>query len=262
VNSYIAEFWNSFSNIVIVCVGLFNLRQSYKYRYEPRYALLSCGVALVGFGSFAFHGMLQIESQFADELPMIYSILIWCYCLYQIESTANESLLTSHIFMVVASLGYTVVHCYFALVTAFQLYFALLVTVGVVLLERLSRLHTDYQFLPLPYYGTATPPKPHQNTLKSPHTQSLRLLVKWYFLLLLSGLAVWLIDQNYCTLLHNLPYGLPNPQLHAWWHAITGMSHHFGIQFAIGLRLKFLNKGKLPVTRWHLGGVWPVSTAK
>lgn len=261
VNPYIAEFWNSVSNIVIVLVGLWNLRASYKQRYEPRYAILSLGVAVVGVGSFAFHGTLLFSSQIADEVPMIYSILIWNYCLYHIESVEKkhwQSLRASQVIMVIASLGYTVVHIRYALVTSFQLYFAFLVVTGVVLLVKQSMIHTTYSFFPF-ISSFYRPPRPHHATLKSPHTDSLRTLIRLYFLFLLSGVVVWIIDQNYCTALYNLPFGLPNPQLHAWWHALTGYSHHVGIQFVIGVRQKFFT-GRLPVTVWH-GGVFPVTTA-
>jgi dihydroceramidase len=85
------------------------------------------------------------------------------------------------------------------------------------------------------------------------------LLVRHYFTLLIAGVTLWLLDQNYCTLLHNLPFGLPNPQFHSWWHILTGLSHHYGIQFIIGVRLKNEGKG-MPNTKWYCG-LLPVTVA-
>jgi dihydroceramidase len=73
-----------------------------------------------------------------------------------------------------------------------------------------------------------------------------------------SALAVWLIDQHACDVLHNLPFGIPNPQLHAWWHVLCGYNCHLGLQLSIGLREKVLNKTRLPQTIWY-GEVWPIT---
>lgn len=50
--------------------------QAIRHRYEPRFVLIGLGIMIVGFGSSAFHGTLLFEYQMADELPMIWSIMV------------------------------------------------------------------------------------------------------------------------------------------------------------------------------------------
>ena len=73
VSWWIAEFWNTISNVAIIAAGLFNCYQAYRYRMDTRFRWLGLGLALIGCGSFAFHGTLLYNMQMADELPMIYS---------------------------------------------------------------------------------------------------------------------------------------------------------------------------------------------
>ena len=199
--------------------------------------------------------------QMADELPMIYSVLIWVYCLHLVESDSSPGSLRKQRFtqfvMFLASVGYSVLHVYLALVTAFQLYFTTLIVIGVGLITVEHEKHTGMYTA----IGLVCWPSKGNTRLKLRHKEvkNMNTLVRFYFILLLAGTALWLTDQHVCSLLHNLPFGLPNPQLHAWWHVLTGLSHHYGIQFAVGTRIRFTTK-RLPTTVWTMGGVVPVTT--
>lgn len=37
------------------------------------------------------------------------------------------------------------------------------------------------------------------------------------------AVLLWLADQHLCDSLHSLPGDIPNPQFHAWWHALTAI---------------------------------------
>merc|ERR1712007_14898 len=41
------------------------------------------------------------------------------------------------------------------------------------------------------------------------------------FVMFVLSVVCWLADNYYCPVLQNLPYGLPYPHLHMWWHLLT-----------------------------------------
>lgn len=56
---YVAEYWNTVSNLLFVLVGLYGLAQSMKQGFEWRFHLQFIGIMVTGFGSAMFHGTLQ-----------------------------------------------------------------------------------------------------------------------------------------------------------------------------------------------------------
>ncbi|KNZ80670.1 Alkaline ceramidase 3, partial [Termitomyces sp. J132] len=76
---YIAEVANSFSNLFTIALAICGVVAAASQSLPTRYVAGYMGIALVGFGSFAFHATLLFEAQLADELPMIYvgSMSLW-----------------------------------------------------------------------------------------------------------------------------------------------------------------------------------------
>ena len=79
VTQYVAEFFNTLSGVPTLTVGLYFALKSAKHGYGFRFALAGWMLAVVGFGSVAFHGTLTRLGQMLDELPMLYSssIFLW-----------------------------------------------------------------------------------------------------------------------------------------------------------------------------------------
>jgi dihydroceramidase len=87
--NYVAEAYNSFSNVPFFFLGLHGFvhtmsltsgptRQPHPHRY--RYALCHLGISAIGIGSFIFHATLLWHAQvLLDELPMIWvaSLILW-----------------------------------------------------------------------------------------------------------------------------------------------------------------------------------------
>ena len=67
VTPYIAEFYNTLSNIVLLVVGLFGLWRCFVMDLELRFYAMSFCTIVVGFGSAAFHGTLHYHWQLMDE---------------------------------------------------------------------------------------------------------------------------------------------------------------------------------------------------
>lgn len=57
---YVAEFWNTVSNLLFVLLGLYGLRNSMRQGFEPRFHAQFIAVIVTGLGSAMFHGTLQL----------------------------------------------------------------------------------------------------------------------------------------------------------------------------------------------------------
>ncbi|XP_072900373.1 alkaline ceramidase 3 isoform X4 [Hemitrygon akajei] len=83
VSFYVAEFWNTVSNLIMIVPPVYGAIQTVRDGLETRYLAAFLGLAAVGIGSWCFHMTLKYEMQLLDELPMIYSCCIFVYCLYE-----------------------------------------------------------------------------------------------------------------------------------------------------------------------------------
>jgi dihydroceramidase len=64
ISHYIAEFFNTFSSFAMVIIGVAGIMLHWnQYRLESRFIMGLLGVAVVGFGSAAFHGTLWFGLQ-------------------------------------------------------------------------------------------------------------------------------------------------------------------------------------------------------
>jgi len=74
---YIAEYWNTLSNILLVVFSMFGMHMSIKEGHEIDLTILFFIIMVIGIGSALFHGTLQTWAQQLDETPMIYAITQW-----------------------------------------------------------------------------------------------------------------------------------------------------------------------------------------
>ncbi|KAJ3589484.1 hypothetical protein NHX12_010329 [Muraenolepis orangiensis] len=66
VSYYIAEFWNTVSNLIMILPPLYGALQTYRDGLEFRYTCSFLGLAAVGVGSWCFHMTLLYEMQHLD----------------------------------------------------------------------------------------------------------------------------------------------------------------------------------------------------
>ncbi len=197
VTPYVAEFWNTLSSLAMVVAGVAGLllnRTKLPARYLAAFGLL----ALVGLGSIAFHATLRFELQMLDELPMLYLVTLIVYLLVERGPTPRFGawfpwgLAGYDVFLtVLCSVSRGRVEFW-----VFQLSF------GSLELWSLWRVF-------LLYRTTADPGQ--------------RRLFRAGMGAYLAGIAVWFADLRFCPQLSVwLPqHGIPNPQLHAWWHVLV-----------------------------------------
>lgn len=233
VSHYVAEWWNTVSNIVLVALSTFGVRMCIREKHDADLLVLYVMIAIIGVGSALFHGTLLVVSQQLDETPMILAIVSWCYSLYRkvlpwVDTWLWVSLIVAH------NVTFAVVHAYTQSVQPFQLYFLAWVLVGAVRLVHLYR-----------------------NDFKDNRT--VRALIRSYVGFYLLGSAAWVLDQKLCAGLQDGSYLSFNPQGHAWWHVFAGLAGFFG---PASLTFYIAEKNGRNPSIEYVGGVLPYVHAK
>ncbi|CAF5058502.1 unnamed protein product, partial [Rotaria sp. Silwood1] len=66
-------------------------------KIENRFLLLLLSFGIVGLGSAYFHGTLTHFGQMADELPMVYSMIIWWFMLLEWTNSIKQTTKPMHL---------------------------------------------------------------------------------------------------------------------------------------------------------------------
>jgi dihydroceramidase len=210
VSFFIAEWWNTLSNVGQIVLGVWGLHWVGEQRLERRFTLVYASMIFVGVGSTAFHGTLTHIGQQGDETPMVIGLSLWLYVLAclnpSFEAKQPRIAALAKWMALLQSLVFAVLHYVFSFVVFFQSLIGLQVIVGVAMV--------------LGEYKRCSDP-------------GARRLVHGYLLTWLVAFPVWLIDQHLCAQMYKLPHGLPNPQLHAWWHVFMSVNCYIGPVFCI-----------------------------
>ncbi|CAF5215661.1 unnamed protein product [Rotaria magnacalcarata] len=151
----------------------------------------------------------------ADELPMVYSMIIWWFILIRMNEFKQlkskiSSIDISIIFGIFYGLLWTYVHSLQTFVLIFQVHISMMVVGGMIKLIYLYR-------------------QPHH------HVYRIKCLLLVYVSLIISAFVCWIMDQQLCEQMNSISRF--NPQLHAWWHAIGAVHCHLGIVCAEAMRL-------------------------
>ncbi|KDO22458.1 hypothetical protein SPRG_12739 [Saprolegnia parasitica CBS 223.65] len=195
---YVAEFWNTISNLSFIVLGYYGLQRTVAMDFEWRFVLMYLNVMVVGCGSALFHGTLTHVSQQLDETPMIWSMLIWIYILYAPDWQNQKQLdLGMRALLISLGVGFTIAHACYSFVLAFQVLFSGLT------LSCLWRVRS--------YYGQI-------------ECAEGKGLAKSYIRTGFLGALCWLVDYHHCDSSFNL-YG------HAWWHFFMSLNAYYGPLF-------------------------------
>ncbi|TMW57007.1 hypothetical protein Poli38472_002932 [Pythium oligandrum] len=210
---YIAEFWNTISNLLFVILGIYGLSRTMKEGFEWRFHMQFIAVIVTGLGSAMFHGTLQLVHQQCDETPMVWTMLIGIYIIYNNEirrAGLSDRLVVS--VLTAAGIIFAIVHAIYRSNIFFQVIFGSLATVCSI--------------------GMCV----HYTQVKDPRARS---VARSYVRNCLIGFALWLTDLNMCHHIQQLPF---NPQGHAWWHLFMGIASYHGPVFMQYVRLDELKR--------------------
>ncbi|KJE94699.1 phytoceramidase [Capsaspora owczarzaki ATCC 30864] len=199
---YIAEFWNTISNVPMALLALYGMYCVRKYGFETRFLIAYFGLFVVGFGSWCFHGTLDYSAQLLDELPMIYGTCVFVYCVLEDRPKSRYGwplILGLFLYAVVV----TVVYLFVKVAEFHQVAYGLMVALIVFKCcyhYKIGDLSRD-PLQPKIFFGA---------------------LIAY-----LGGFALWNIDNIFCGSLRAWRAELPFPldgllELHAWWHIGTG----------------------------------------
>ncbi|KAL7751533.1 alkaline ceramidase ydc1 [Sorochytrium milnesiophthora] len=234
---FVAEFFNTITNLWMIAFALVGIWASKKYGYMQRYTLAYVCLMLVGIGSTLFHGTLTYRMQLLDELPMLFACSVFLYASLSMGKSSRPVL------AVVLALCPVVTAIYY-IDTRHAEFFQYIYTAQVVLIvARHGYLLTQ---VPAEFKPTA------------------KMLMYYGLGMYLTASAFWVTDNLLCyshlTPLKEL-WGWPMRavlELHGWWHFFSGLGTYVSIGYSVYAREVLFHRGQKPVyVRW-LAGVLPV----
>jgi len=228
-SSYVCEMFNSVSSCSMLLVG--SLGAFWHRRVlELRFILVFLSVALVGVGSIAFHGTLLFELQLLDELPMLYTAALLVYVLLE-----NQPQRRFGAWLPATLAGYAVI-----------------ATCGAAFLRGQAQFWSfQVSFAALEFYGIYRTLLIHRRS-RDPHQ---RRIFRAGICLYASAIVLWFIDLHFCSAVTHVTrrLGIPNPELHAWWHVLVSAGLYAMILVIAFDRCQVL--GRHPRWRSRLGVV-------
>jgi len=207
VSPYVAEFFNTFSNLAFIALALHGIQRTRQERLPTRFTVVYAGIALIGVGSFLFHATLQYQWQLLDELPMIYASSLVTLLLFKTEP--DSRLETGLPFLILYDVGFTLAYLRWPNPVFHQTVYGVVQTIT-----------TIRGWWLMTYRMNATP-------LAQQRCREARALTNIGSLMFVGAFLIWNIDNQYCDALSDLKDKLGFPfsgilELHALWHFGTG----------------------------------------
>ena len=199
---YMAESHNTVTSFIIAGMGVLLGFCAWKVQAEKRFYLLSLCLTIVGLGSAAFHGALQRLLQAADEVPMLWVAAVgdWICVELRNKETKHDKL-PYIMFVALAFLSY----------------------INIFSIGTIAVLLFHLSFLPMELFFFFSAFKLMVRSTDAPTRQ----VYRWSFRLYGCAIVCWATDIVFCSQLQHLPYGLPNPQLHAYgWHLFVAVASY------------------------------------
>ncbi|KNE66449.1 hypothetical protein AMAG_11586 [Allomyces macrogynus ATCC 38327] len=211
VLSYVAEFCNTFSNVIQLSLAVSAMAIASKYQYGARFIVAFGGIAIVAIGSCLFHGTLTYHMQLLDEVPMLLASGIATYCCIT-PHRAKPPTWTS-----ILSLGLPILVTAIYLSNRIPEFFQ--VAHGIQLLAVIALNISNWRVAPSP---------------------SRALFVRALFAYA-GAFALWNADTVLCRHLSPIKHALGWPfrgvlELHAWWHVLGGYACYLGVMYAAAVR--------------------------
>lgn len=202
-SSYIAEFFNTVSNIPGILLALIGLVVALSQRFEKRFTVLHISNMILAIGSMSFHATLQRVQQQGDETPMVWEMLLYIYILYSPDWHYKSTMPT---FLFIYAAIFAVVHSLFHLVITFKVHYVILCLLCIPRMYKYY-IHTE--------------------------DKSAKWLARYYAITLLLGGLCWICDRLFCKEFSRSYF---NPQGHALWHILMGFCYYFANMFLMFCR--------------------------
>ncbi|KAK6122809.1 hypothetical protein DH2020_043452 [Rehmannia glutinosa] len=217
-SSYVAEFFNTISNIPCILLALIGLVNSLRQRFEKRFSVLHLSNMTLAIGSMLYHATLQRLQQQGDETPMVWEMLLYIYILYSPDWHYRSTMPT---FLFLYGAAFAIAHSQLRFDIGFKVHYALLC------LLCLPRMYKYYI-----------------------HTEdkSAKRLAKFYVATLSIGTVCWLLDRLLCKDITRWHF---NPQGHAMWHVLMGFNSYYANTFLMYCRAQ--QRGWDPKVKHFLG---------
>ncbi|KAJ3131438.1 Alkaline ceramidase 3 [Physocladia obscura] len=244
VSEYIAEFWNSTSNAVYLALCAFAIRSFIKLGItESRPYWSMAGFAIVGLGSFCFHGSLLFHTQMMDELPMIYCSCVLVFANLRVFPETNKDNNVLFAALTAYSIVVTATYLYVINPVFHQVSYGLLVSI--------------LTFLPpVQFYHIKNNYPQYSNRIEG------LWKIYWYDIIsYLGGFFLWNVDNNICESLRAIRKEVGYPlrvlfELHVWWHVGTGIGSYAAVVMVTYMRCLATGRDDIEL-RWA-GGIFPV----
>jgi len=249
ISPYICEFYNTFSSFIITffaVYGIYLLTSMTRDDYTAQHikivkqvgirlkVLLSyTSLAVVGVGSAFYHATLLYKNQLFDEFPMIVTASLFIYCLLTMEPVSKSDSKQYQWFR--WALPYLLVSYFLAVsITIFiirNVPTILQVSFGVLIISNVvfSSIHV-------------------RNLNQQYSVSNQKKLLSYCTVSMLIAYFSWLAERKLCN---EYGYVIPGLQLHAIWHALTGLAGYYWVQFYICSILE-KNQYKTNIV-WNMG---------
>ena len=221
---FIAEFWNTVSNLGMIIPPVSGIYHCYRQGLENKFIVNYAFLLLTGIGSWMFHMTLKYEMQLLDELPMVWGASYMLHTLYEIHMCTKKG--TARVGIVIAAYSsiLTISYLIFPNPIYYEVMYGILILANIILGMRRSYIDGG---------------------------QVTRILFFGGLLLYAIGFVFWNIDNHFCSFLSSFRENVrannnllivisPLTQLHGWWHLLAGYAGYIHIIVCIQHRLKYL----------------------
>jgi len=230
---FIAEFWNTTSNLALILPALFGIAVFFKYPFEKRFLFAWLSLLTVGVGSWCFHMTLRYDMQLLDELPMIWGSCIFLYCTLEVKTPRFYNHLAI-LLLIVYSLVVTFIYIFLNIPVIQNIVYGFLAVLAALRMFYLafSTGRTDERKI----YGMH---------ISADQRRQMQRIVVFSGLIYLGGFVLWNIDNVFCAQLTAIkrwigPALAPFFEFHALWHLFTGTGCY--LQVLMGLHYRALRK--------------------
>eukprot|EP01130_Rhizamoeba_saxonica_P008738 TRINITY_DN3531_c0_g1_i4.p1 TRINITY_DN3531_c0_g1~~TRINITY_DN3531_c0_g1_i4.p1 ORF type:complete len:254 (-),score=14.63 TRINITY_DN3531_c0_g1_i4:46-807(-) len=207
----IAEFWNTFSSIPMILLGIFGLVYTRRYAStSPRFTAAFFFLAVVGIGSTTFHATLLWKYQLLDEIPMLLCNQVFIYCL--LETRKNRDTHSTKLALILLISTTLLIYLYYV----WEMYWIFIIAYGGGIVYMMYLIYPQF------------------DTISEFSKDLFRKCLVFYF----GGFVLWTTENLFCQYVQ--PF-----QFHAWWHLGAGYGTYCWILSLLCSRLDYLKRKPL-----------------